>query len=98
MNPMIHLKINRFPFHYHFDFNFLDLKSQNDGPHETKNEPGIAIDDVFSANTLQAHLNNDEAKINKKKSPPGNFKFSHTKKQNKNKKHELWYGETPSFC
>jgi hypothetical protein len=74
------------------------LKSQNDGPHETKNEPGIAIDDVFSANTLQAHLNNDEAKINKKIAPCEILIFTHKKKTKKQKKHELWYGETPSFC
>ena len=41
---------------YHFDFNLLDLKPQNDGPHETKNKSRISIDDIFSADTFKANL------------------------------------------
>ena len=41
---------------YHFNFNFLDLKAENDGPHETEDEPRVAIDYIFGADTLQTNL------------------------------------------
>lgn len=41
---------------HHIDFNFLNLKPQNDGPDETQDETGIAIDNVLSTNGLQAYL------------------------------------------
>ena len=41
---------------YDFDFDFLDLKAQDDGPHETEDEPRIAVDDIFGADALQTHL------------------------------------------
>lgn len=41
---------------YHIDFNFLNLKPQNDGPDQTEDETGVAIDDVLSTNGLQTDL------------------------------------------
>ena len=35
-----------------FNLDVLDLEAQNDGPDETENEARVAIDNVFSTNTL----------------------------------------------
>lgn len=41
---------------YHFDFNLLDLKPQDNGPEQTENESRIAIDYVLGSDTLQPYL------------------------------------------
>jgi len=48
---------------YHIDFNFLNLKPQNDGPDETQDETGVAIDNVLSTNGLQTDLKREKETI-----------------------------------
>ena len=81
---------------YHFDFNLLDLKPQNDGPHETENKSRISIDDIFSADTFKANLYWKENMALFK----NHYSRSFWQQDNKNYRgiNKLWYGERPSFC
>jgi len=42
---------------YDIDFDFLNLEAKNDGPDETKDQPGVSINNILRAYTLQPDLN-----------------------------------------
>lgn len=40
----------------YLDFDFLYFKAKNDGPHQTQDEPWIAVYDVLWSNALETNL------------------------------------------
>ena len=43
-------------FFVHIDNDFVNLEAENDGPNETEDKSGIAINDIFRTDALQTNL------------------------------------------
>lgn len=52
----------RLYFIYHINKDFLDLKAKDDGPNQAKDQPRVAIYNIFSTNVFKIDLKQTQKK------------------------------------